>query len=343
MTFGTPASLAARVGGRVLGDENLPILRIGAVDDADANTLTFAVDERYLRNALASKAGAVLTDERFAPSDVPGKPLILVPAVREALATLLAAFAPPRPVGPSRHPSAVIDPTAELAHDVVVGPFVVVGARARVGTGVVLGAGAIVGEDATIGAGSTLHPHAQLLDRCTIGARCVLHNGAVVGGEGFGWVVVDGTFRKIPQIGNVELADDVEIGVNTCVDRAQTGTTSIGQGSKIDNLCQIGHNCRIGKHSAFAAQNGLAGTTVIGDYVQSGGQAGFKGHLTVGSRVGIIGRSEVWGDIADDSVISGSPARNHRDVLKEKALIRKLPKLIARIDALEDRSSEGRV
>jgi UDP-3-O-[3-hydroxymyristoyl] glucosamine N-acyltransferase len=337
MSLGTPASLAARVGGRVLGDGSRTIARIGAVADADPETLTFAVDERYLRGALASRAGAILTDARLAPAEPAAVPLILVENVREALATLLGAFAPPRPVGPFRHPSAAIDPTAELADDVVVGPFVAIGPRARIASGVVLEAGAIVGADAVIGPDSTLHAHAQVLDRCVLGARNVIHNGAVIGGEGFGWVTLDGTLRKIPQVGNVEFADDVEIGVNSCVDRAQTGTTSIGEGTKIDNLCQIGHNCRIGKHSAFAAQNGLAGTTVIGDYVQSGGQAGFKGHLTVGSRVGIVGRSEVWGDIASDTVVSGSPAREHRDVLKEKALIRKLPKLLARVDALEKR------
>ncbi len=341
MIFGTPATLAARVGGRVLGDATLAIERIGAVDDADANTLTFAVDERYLRGALASRAGAILTDERLAPAGAAAKPLILVANVRDALATLLAAFAPPRPVGPARHPSAAIDPSAELASDLVVGPFVVIGPRARIGSGVVLGPGVIIGADVTIGNDSTLHAHAQVLDRCVLGARNVINNGAVIGGEGFGWVTVDGMLRKIPQIGNVVLADDVEIGVNACVDRAQTGTTAIGQGTKIDNLCQIGHNCRLGKHNAFAAQVGLAGTTVTGDYVQSGGQAGFRGHITIGSRVGIVGGSEVWNDIPDDTIVSGAPAREHRSVLKEKAIIRKLPKLVERIKALEDRSSHG--
>jgi UDP-3-O-[3-hydroxymyristoyl] glucosamine N-acyltransferase len=136
-------------------------------------------------------------------------------------------------------------------------------------------------------------------------------------------------------VGSVELGDDVEIGANTCVDRAQTGVTSIGDGTKIDNLCQIGHNSRIGKHTAIAAQTGLAGTTIIGDYVQVGGQSAFKGHITVGSRVVIAGASHIWGDIPDGIMVSGRPARAHREELRGQALLRKLPKLFARVEALE--------
>jgi UDP-3-O-[3-hydroxymyristoyl] glucosamine N-acyltransferase len=199
----------------------------------------------------------------------------------------------------------------------------------------VLLAGAIVGAGAKLGRGSTLHPRAMLLDRCRAGERVTLQAGAVIGSDGFGYVFADGRFAKIPQVGDVVLGDDVEIGANTCVDRAQTGSTSIGTGTKIDNLVQIGHNCRIGKHNAFAAQCGLAGTTVIGDYVQVGGQSAFRGHITVGSRVTIAGASHIWGDVPDGAFLSGRPARNHRDELRGQALLRKLPNLFARVDALE--------
>jgi UDP-3-O-[3-hydroxymyristoyl] glucosamine N-acyltransferase len=140
---------------------------------------------------------------------------------------------------------------------------------------------------------------------------------------------------KIPQVGIVRLGDDVEIGANTCVDRAQTGETSVGEGTKIDNLCQIGHNCRLGKHDALAALTGLAGTTTIGDYVRVGGHVGFKGHITIGSGATIAGGAMVWGDVPDRAFVSGDPAQNHRDALRIQAYVRRLPKLFARVDALE--------
>jgi len=335
VTLGTLGSIAERTGGRVIGDPDVVLERIAAVDDVDAVTLTFATDDRYLRAALASKAGAVLTDATLVTAgETYGKPLLAVASVRIALADLLAALAPPRPA-PGIHVTAAIDPSAAVGRDVTIGPHVAIGARARIGDRTILGAGVVIGADAVVGADCLFHPRSVLLDRCTAGDRVILQSGATVGSDGFGWAFVEGALRKIPQIGNVTLGDDVEIGSNTCVDRGQTGATSIGPGTKIDNLCQIGHNSRIGKHTALAAMNGLAGTTVIGDYVQVGGQSGFAGHITVGSRVTIAGGSHVWGDVPDGSKLSGRPARNHRDEVRGQELLRKLPKLFARVDALE--------
>ncbi len=332
----TLAEYAARVGGEVRGDPAIRIDGISAVDDVDGAALTFATDERYLRAALASRAAAVLTEPQIAAL-VPAarKPLLLVSNVRAALAALLEMLEPPRPRGPFRDPSAVVDPSAIVGPDVFIGPLAVVGERAAIGAGCVLLAGAVVGAGARLGRGSTLHPHAMLLDRCVAGERTTLQAGAVVGSDGFGYVFYDGRFAKIPQIGNVELGDDVEIGANSCIDRAQTGTTSIGTGTKIDNLVQIGHNCRIGKHDAFAAMTGLAGSTAIGDYTIVGGQSAFKGHITVGSRVKIAGNTMVWGDIPDDAVVSGQPARDHREELRAQVRLRNLEKLFERVSALE--------
>ncbi|GAC1548358.1 MAG: UDP-3-O-(3-hydroxymyristoyl)glucosamine N-acyltransferase [Candidatus Velthaea sp.] len=335
MTLGTLGAIAERTGGRVIGDAAVAIERIAAIDDVDATALTFATDDRYLRAALASRAAAILTDAALVrDGETYAKPLIVVSSVRVALADLLSALEPPRPPA-GVHPSAAIDPSAILGSGVSVGPNVSVGPRAHIGDRTVLAAGAIVGADASIGADSYMHPHAMLLDRCRAGERVVLQAGATVGSDGFGWAFVEGGLRKIPQVGIVTLGDDVEIGSSTCVDRAQTGVTSIGDGTKIDNLCQIGHNSRIGKHSAIAAMTGMAGTTVIGDYVQVGGQAAFAGHITVGSRVIVAGGTHVWNDIPDGTMVSGRPARNHRDELRGQALLRKLPKLFARVDALE--------
>jgi UDP-3-O-[3-hydroxymyristoyl] glucosamine N-acyltransferase len=332
------ADLAARVGGRVAGNGDVEIDRICAIDDVDEAALTFATDERYLRNALASRAAAVLTEPGIAEK-VAGvrKPLLLVDSARGALAKLLADLEPPRPKGPSRHPSAVVDPTAEIGPDVVIGPLVTIGPGARVGAETVLLAGVVIGAEARVGKRCTFHPHAMLLDRCVAGDDVTLQASAVIGSDGFGYVFIDGRFVKIPQIGNVVLGDRVEIGACTCIDRAQTGTTSIGDGTKIDNLVQVGHNCRIGSNSAFAAFVGISGSTNIGDYALVGGQTAFKGHVTVGARVKIAGATHVWGDVPDDAFISGRPAQDHRDELRKQVRLRKLDKLFERVDALEQR------
>jgi UDP-3-O-[3-hydroxymyristoyl] glucosamine N-acyltransferase len=332
-TLGDWAMLA---GGTVRGDSSVVIERIAGIDEAGENTLTFAVSERYLRAALSSRAAAIIIEPALAdrvPSE--RKPLLLVPSAREALARLLAVLQRSQPQGPYRHPSAVIDESAEIGADVWIGAGVIIGARASIGAGSVLRAGVIVGADTRLGQRCILHERAAFLDGCVAGDRVVLQAGAVIGSEGFGWVFIEDRIEKIPQVGNVELSDDVDIGANTTVDRAQMGTTSIGRGTKIDNLCQIGHNCRIGKYSAFAALTGMAGSTIVGDQVQVGGQAGFKGHISVGSRVRIAGRSEVWGDIPDNAVISGSPAGDHRANLRRMARLRGIEELYARVAALE--------
>jgi UDP-3-O-[3-hydroxymyristoyl] glucosamine N-acyltransferase len=332
----TLGEYAERVGGEVRGDPSIRIEGISSIDDVDATSLTFATDERYLRTALASRAAAVLTEPALADRvGTARKPLLLVASCRTALATLLAMLEPARPVGPFRDPSAVVDPTATIGPDVYIGALAIVGPGAEIGAQCVLLPGAYVGAHARLGRASTLHPRAMLLDRCIAGERVTLQAGAIIGSDGFGYVFADGRFAKIPQIGDVVLGDDVEIGANTCVDRAQTGTTSIGTGTKIDNLVQIGHNCRIGRHNGFAAMTGLAGSTVIGDYTVVGGQSAFKGHITVGSRVRIAGNTMVWADVPDGAVISGQPARDHREELKGQVRLRNLEKLFERVSALE--------
>lgn len=336
--LGTLAELAKRVDGRVIGDDTVVIGRISAIDEAGSDTLTFATGERYFQAALASGAAAVLVDEEVVSRGILGtiaKPLLAVPSARAALAQLLRSYAPPRPHGPFRHPSAVIDPSASVAADAYIDALCYIGPGSSVGAGSVVGAGSHIGAQSQIGANCLLYPRASVLDRCKIGDRVILHPGAVIGSDGFGYVFLDDHFESIPQIGDVVLDDDVEIGANTCVDRAQTGSTRIGRGSKIDNLCQVGHNCRIGEHSAFAAQTGLAGTTIVGSYTQVGGQSGFKGHITIGSRVKIGAGSAVWGDVPDDGFVSGRPARPHKEELRREVMVRNLPKLVARVDALE--------
>jgi UDP-3-O-[3-hydroxymyristoyl] glucosamine N-acyltransferase len=318
--LGTLNELADRVSGRVVGDGSVPIARIASVEEAGDDALTFATSEAYFVAACSSKAAAVLVDESLATRRA-SKPLLVVGNTRAALAELLETLRPAKPHGPFRHPSAVVAADARLADDVYVEAHAYIGSRASIGGGTVVGAGAYIA------------------DGCVVGNRVVLHPGCVIGSDGFGWAFADGRAQRIPQIGNVVLEDDVEVGANTCIDRAQTGSTIVGAGTKIDNLVQIGHNCRIGKHCVIASLTGLAGSTVIGDYVRVAGQVGFKGHVTVGSGVTIAGQSGVWRNVEDGATISGNPAQHHRDELRREVLIRKLPKLFDRVEALERSSS----
>ena len=329
--------LAQLAQGALIGDGTVVITRVTAVADADGESLTFATDARYFSEALASAAGAVLVDESLLAgrTDFP-KPVIAVTSARVALAAILKTFERAVPSGHFRHPTAVIEPGAHIGDDVYVGAMVYIGEDAAVGARSTLLAGAIVGARAQIGQGCLLKPRASVLDDSIVGDRAVIHTGAVIGSDGFGWAFVEGRLQKIPQVGNVVLGNDVEIGANTCIDRAQTGSTKIGDGSKIDNLVQIAHNCEIGKHTALAALCGLAGTTIIGDYTQVGGQTGFRGHITIGSRVKIGGGSAVWGDVPDDAFVSGRPARPHKEELRREVMVRKLPKLFVRVEALEN-------
>jgi len=334
--LGTLAAIAARTGGRVIGDGTILIEGLRAIEDVGPGSMTFATDATYLKAALASKAAAVLTDAALASElEAPAKPLVVVESTRLALAALLTELEPPRPQGPFVHPTAAVDPSATIGADVYIGPHVSVGARTAVCAGAILGAGSAIGDDVAIGEHTYVHARVVIENGSRIGARCVLQPGAVIGSDGFGWAFLDGRLRKIPQIGIVELGDDVEIGANTTVDRAQTGVTRIGEGTKIDNLCQIGHNVRIGKHSALAAQNGISGSTTLGDYVRVGGQSGFNGHITIGSRVTVAGGTAVWNDLADGAFVSGRPARKHRDEVRGQVFLKNLPKLFARVDALE--------
>ena len=333
--LGTLASIAERTVGRVIGDGSILIDGLRAVDDVGPGSMTFATDATYLKAALASKASAVLTDAALVTELASKKPLVVVESTRLALAALLAELEPPRPSGPFVHPTAAVDPSATIGPAVYIGPHVSVGARSTIGEGTILGAGSAIGDDVAIGPAGYLHARVVVENGSRIGARCVLQPGAVIGSDGFGWAFLDGRLRKIPQIGIVELGDDVEIGANTTVDRAQTGVTRIGEGTKIDNLCQIGHNVRIGKHSALAAQNGISGSTILGDYVRVGGQSGFNGHITIGSRVTVAGGTAVWSDLADGAFVSGRPARTHRDEVRGQVFLKNLPKLFARVDALE--------
>ncbi|MGH7327755.1 MAG: UDP-3-O-(3-hydroxymyristoyl)glucosamine N-acyltransferase [Polyangiaceae bacterium] len=343
--LGTLEEIAERLGGRLVATgreegSRKRILGIAAIGEVHEGELTFATDARYLREALRSKAAAVLTEEK-ALDELGGNPeksIVVVGSAREALAQLLRMYAPAREPGPQVHPSAVIDPSASIGPDAHVGPNAVIGPGAKLGARATLCANSIVGSDARLGDDALLGPGAAFLDRCVAGDRLILQAGAVIGSDGFGYVFSEGRWVKIPQVGTVVLGNDVEVGANSCIDRAQTGATRIGDGTKIDNLVQIGHNCGIGRSVAIAGLAGLSGSTNVGDGTRIGGMTGTRGHITIGSHVTIAGNSMIWGDVPDGAFVSGQPAQDHRAELRWQASLRKIPKLIERVNALARKS-----
>ncbi|MDQ6780781.1 MAG: UDP-3-O-(3-hydroxymyristoyl)glucosamine N-acyltransferase [Candidatus Eremiobacteraeota bacterium] len=335
-------ALAAAAGGSVVGDGALLITRVAAVDEADPNALTFAVDERWLEKALRSKAGAVLAPEAAREKLDASKAYVIVDDVRRGLAAVLQLFAAPVPRGPFRHASAVIDPAARIGNDVWIGPAVVISANASIEEAAVLLGSTYIGAHVRIGARSIVHPGVTVLDDCIVGTDCVLQSGCVIGGDGFGFVRVGADQIKIPQVGNVVLGDRVEIGSCTTIDRAVTDSTSIGSGTKIDNQVQIAHNVHIGEDCTICAQVGIAGSTEIGAHVTIGGQAGITGHVHIGDGSVIYGSGKVIASLPPNSRVSGFYAQPHRADMEQKVLLRKLPKLFDQVRLLMNALSETR-
>jgi UDP-3-O-[3-hydroxymyristoyl] glucosamine N-acyltransferase len=334
--------LAALAGATLAGDAGIAIERVSSVEDAAPGALTFAVDEKWIGRALASRASAVIVPRTAQALERGPKALLLADDVRAALAAILASFAPPLPHGEFTHPSAVIEPGVTRGADVWVGPGVVVGAGAHLGDEAILSAGAYVGPNASIGARTLLHPRACVLAGCIVGDDCILHANCVIGADGFGFVRVGREQIKIPQLGNVVVGDRVEIGACSAIDRAVTGSTTIGSGTKIDNLVQIGHNCNIGEDSTLCAQVGIAGSTDVGAIVTLAGQVGVNGHIKIGDMTIAGGQTGITSDLPANSKVWGTPALPIRDEMAQKVMFKKLPKLFEQVRELMDAVAELR-
>jgi UDP-3-O-[3-hydroxymyristoyl] glucosamine N-acyltransferase len=266
-----------------------------------------------------------------------GKPCIRVERVKLAFIRALELFAPGEGPAPGVHPTAVIGEGVSLGEGVRVGAFAVIGDGARLGERTIIDAHAVLGEQVETGPDCRVRPHAVLYPRTVLGARVTVHSGAVIGADGYGYEWDGRRHRKVPQIGRVRLCDDVEVGANSTIDRATTGETVIGPGTKIDNLVQIGHNVRTGAHCLIISQTGIAGSAKLGNGVVLAGQVGVKDHIEIGDGVQAAGKSGVWGSQPPGVVISGHPARPHREQVRIEAALGKLPELMRRVRELERR------
>ncbi len=332
----TAAEIARQVGGEVSGDASIELKTLAPADTAREGELTFAENHDYLQRAEASGASAILVDRKLDASGA-RKVLIRVPNARVAFAKLLETFFPPQIFPPGVHGTAVIARTAQVDPSAHIGPHCVVGERVNIGPRVTLQGGNYVGADCDIADETNLYPNVTLYPRTRIGKRVVIHAGTVVGSDGFGYVLDTGAHRKVPQVGNVVIDDDVEIGASVTIDRGALGPTVIGKGSKIDNLVQIAHNVVIGEHCIVISQVGIAGSTRLGNHVTLAGQVGLAGHLNIGNSVTVAAQSGVMADIPDGGKWLGSPALPDRDMKRIYIAWQRLPELLQRVAALERR------
>ena len=330
----TAASIAALVGGKLVGNADAEVDAVAPLDRAGPRDLSFLASERYAPQFAETRAGIVLVSPELAASEGPARTRIIVEKPHDALIGVLPALYRQARVPVGVHATAVIGRGARIGSGVSIGPSVILGEGSVIGDGVVIGAQCVVGDGVEIGARSRLHPHVVLYAGTRLGERVILHSGVVAGSDGFGYVYRDNQHQRIPHVGRCIIENDVEIGANTAIDRGSISDTVIGAGTKIDNLVHIAHNVRVGRLCLIMAQVGIAGSSTIEDGVILAGQVGVGGHTTIGRGARIGGQAGVFGDVPAGETWSGYPARPHKEALRSQAALLKLAKLLRPIERL---------
>ncbi|MGH9659144.1 MAG: UDP-3-O-(3-hydroxymyristoyl)glucosamine N-acyltransferase [Bryobacteraceae bacterium] len=319
--------LAAWLGATYEGDGELELTGVAALESAGADHLSFVGSRKGAEQAASSGAGCLIVPSGFDNRE--GRTVLRTASPRTAFARAVARFYPPEEVAPGIHPSAVIGYGVEIGERASIGPHVTIGEGSRLGAGVRIGPGCAIGRRVSIGDDSILNARVAVYDDVDVGRRVILHSGCVLGADGFGFVLDGESYRKFPQVGRVEIGDDVEIGANSCVDRAALGVTWIGEGAKLDNLVHVGHNCRLGRHVVVAAQTGFSGGVVVEDYAVIGGQVGIgdkariESRAVLGSGCGVL-TSKI---VRAGQVMWGTPARPLKEHLEQLASLARLPAL----------------
>ncbi len=329
------ADIAAQIGGTLEGNGDVEIQGLASLAEAGPGDITFLANPKYASEVATTAASAVLVNTEWSGECPCG--LIRVPGADRAFADVAKLISPP-PVTfePGIHQTAVVADSASIGENTYIGPHCVIEPGVVVGTGCVFVANCYVGHDAVIGQDCTLRAHVTIRERSRLGNRVAIHDGSVIGSDGFGYTPDEkGVWQKVMQLGIVAIGDDVEIGANVTIDRARFGKTVIGNGVKIDNLVQVAHNVRVADHSVMAAQVGISGSTRIGSHVQLGGQAGLAGHLSVGDGSAVGAQAGVTKDVPPKTFVSGYPAMDHRKATKMHAHLMRLPDLKKRIKKLE--------
>ncbi len=318
----TAKQIAEYVQGIVVGNENATVHTFAKIEEGTPGALSFLSNPKYTSYIYQTKSTIVLVNKDFEPEQSVNATLIKVDNAYESLAKLMMLYEQTTPRHTGIDPLAYVSPTAKIGENVTLYPF------------------SYVGDGAVIGNNTTLYPHATVYHDCRVGNDCILHAGCVIGADGFGFAPTANGYEKIPQIGIVVIEDNVEIGANTCVDRATMGATIVHKGVKLDNLIQIAHNVEVGSHTVMASQTGVAGSTKVGEWCMFGGQCGIAGHITIGSKVQLGAQSGVPGRIKDGQILMGYPAIDSKKFMKSSVVFKNLPDMYTTLNQLKKEVEE---
>lgn len=327
--------IASLIQGTVVGDASVKVCNFSKIEEGKPGTLSFLANPKYEQYIYETNSSIVLVNNDFVPSAPIQPTLIKVENAYASLAVLLKLVDQSKARKTGIAASASIDSSAKIGSDTYIGNFAYIGANASIGDNCQIYPYAYIGDDVTIGDNVTIYPHVTIYQECIIGDRCIIHAGVVIGADGFGFAPEGDGYAKIPQLGHVILEDDIEVGANTCIDRAVMGATIIRKGVKLDNLIQIGHNVEVGENTVMASQVGISGSTKIGKHCMLGGQVGIAGHLNIGNQVTMGGQTGVLGNIKENETIMGSPSMSMKPYMRSVTIFGKLPDIYRAIGKLQ--------
>lgn len=333
----TASAIAGFLKGEIEGNPEVKVNTIAKIEEGHEGALSFLANPKYEHYIYSTNSSIVLVNKSFVPTGVISATLIRVENAYESFASLLRLVDQARPRKKGIHPTAVIEPTAKVGSDVYIGPYTYVGENCQIGDGCSLYPNVYIGDNTKVGGKSIFYPGVKVYHECIIGEGCIIHAGSVIGSDGFGFAPQsENEYMKIPQLGNVILEDNVEIGANVTIDRATMGSTIIRKGVKLDNLIQIGHNVEVGENTVMAAQTGIAGSTKIGKNCMFGGQVGIAGHIKIAAGTKIGAQAGILSEIREENTaIIGSPAIEIRQFMKSSVLFRRLPDMKTKLDSIE--------
>ena len=331
----TAKQIAAFIGGEIVGDENATVHTFAKIEEGIKGALSFLANPKYASYIYDTQSSIVLVNNDFNPEHPIQATLIKTENAYESLAKLMALYESVKPKKRGISTMASVATSATIGENVYIGPFVYIGEKAIIGNNTIIEANTSVGDNAIVGDDCILYNNVTIYHDCKVGNRCILHAGSVLGADGFGFAPGANGYEKIPQIGIAILEDDVEIGANTCIDRATMGATVIKRGVKLDNMVQVAHNVVIDEHTVMAAQCGVAGSTKVGSWCMIGGQAGISGHIRVGNQVKVGGHSGVTNSVKDNKAVMGYPAFEHTQFARATVIFKKLPEMYREMDTLK--------
>lgn len=336
----TAKQIAEFLGGSVDGNENASVHTFAKIEEGVPGALSFLSNVKYTSYLYSTKSSIVLVNKDFKPEQPVNTTLVRVDNAYESLAKLMSLYASMKPGRSGISSLASVSEKAKIGQNVYIGPFSVIEDGAVIGDNTQIYPHVIVGEGACVGADCILYPHVTVYYGCKIGNRCILHAGSVIGADGFGFAPTPQGYNKIPQIGIVQLEDDVEIGANTCIDRSTMGRTVVHKGVKLDNLIQVAHNVEIGENTVMSAQTGIAGSSKVGSWCMIGGQCGISGHITLGNKVNLAAKTGVISSLEDGATMMGYPAIGYRNFLRSSLIYKELPEMSKTIRNLEKEIEE---